>query len=247
MDATTKTAQLMARLVEAETTLRNTRREEARTERAATRATARLLTARTDLAAARRNLRTAERTGKSLAVATRRLATRTARVENLTTAAREAKATATAARRAARAAARRLDTLGRRAAQAATRTVATIAHRLGETSLTPAPAADRTLDATELPAVEEIEAHAERFTDLDAEAKTLAKSADAEKKWLRTLPVGIYGRVVITRTPGGSVLDSDQVALDYAAMGGLVPPRKARRDTFKVALQPELAALPAAA
>ncbi|MFE4329659.1 hypothetical protein ACFRQM_09405 [Streptomyces sp. NPDC056831] len=239
MDATKKTAHLMARLVEAETTLRDTRREEARTECAATRAIARVQTARTDAATARRDLCTAERTGKGLAAATRRLATRTIKLDTLTAAAREAKATATAARRAARTAARRLDTLGRRAALAATRTVATIAHRLGEASLTPAPTAGRTLAATELPAAEEIQTHADRFTDLDQQAKTLAKQADAEKTWLRALPVGIYGRVVITRTPGGSVLDSDQVALDYTARGE-VAPRKARRDTFKVAVQAEM-------
>ncbi|MEW2071810.1 hypothetical protein [Streptomyces sp. NPDC007346] len=233
MDATKKTAQLMARLVEAETTLRDTRREEARTERAATRAADRLTAARTDLVAARRDLRTAERTGKGLAVATRRLATRTARVENLTTAAREAKATATAARRAARTAARRLDTLGRRAALAASRTVEAIAHRLGETTLTPAAETDRLLDAAEMPAVEEIEAKAAAFDDLDQRAKDLAKQADAHKVWLRTLPTGIYGRVVITRTPGRSVLDGTQVALDYANKG-LTPPRKATRTSFKV-------------
>lgn len=235
MNATKKTAQLMARLADAETTLRATRREEARAERAATRAATRLQTARTDLTAARRDLRTAGRTGKGLAVATRRLATRTARVETLTDAARDAKAAATVARRAARTAARRVDTLGRRAAQSAARTVGKIAERLGRTALAPAPAADRILPAEELPAVEEIEQHADRFEELDAKAKQYSKAAEVEKKWLRQIPAGAFGRVTLARTPGGSVIDGDQVALDYADQG-LVPPRKARRDTFKVAV-----------
>ncbi|MFB8402166.1 hypothetical protein [Streptomyces sp. NPDC055912] len=73
------------------------------------------------------------------------------------------------------------------------------------------------------------------------------KAAEVEKKWLRQLPVGTFGRVTVTRTPGGSVLDGDQVALDYADKG-LIPPRKARKDTFKAAVTavPALVLAPAA-
>ncbi|MXM69187.1 hypothetical protein GR925_38815, partial [Streptomyces sp. HUCO-GS316] len=147
-----------------------------------------------------------------------------------------ARTDATAARRAARTADRRLDRLSLRTARAASRTVGKIAERLGRTSLAAAPAADRVLPAEELPAVEEIEAHADRFKELDRKAKDTAKLAEAEKTWLRQLPVGAYGRVTVARTPGGSVIDGDQIALDYLDAGLGVPPRKARRDTFKVAV-----------
>ncbi|WP_284576743.1 hypothetical protein [Streptomyces sp. 2P-4] len=235
MSKTTQVAaRTMAALVEAETALTAARREEARTAGIATRAAARAKLARTDAVTARRELAKIERTGgKGLKVAARKAETRAAKAEQLAETARDAKATATAARRAARAAARRLDRIALRAAAAATRTVAKIATRLGETALTSAPAEDKVLTADEMPAVEEIEAHGARFDDLDQRAKELAKLADAEKKWLRQLPVGIYGRVVITRTPGRSVLDGDQIALDYVAQG-LTPPRKATRTTFKV-------------
>ncbi|MFC8723716.1 hypothetical protein [Streptomyces bacillaris] len=234
MSKTTKVAaRTMAALVEAETALTAARREEARTAGIATRAAARAKTARTAAATARRDLAKAERTGKGVKAAARKAETRTAKAEQLTATARDAKATATAARRAARTAARRADHIALRAATAATRTVAKIAQRMSETSLTPAPADDRTLSADQLPAVEEIEAHGARFDDYDQRAKDLAKLADAERKWLRQLPVGIYGGVVITRTPGRSILDGDQVALDYVAQG-LTPPRKATRTTFKV-------------
>lgn len=236
---TTVAARTMAKLVEAETTLTAARREEARTAGMATRATDRAKKARAIAAAARRELAKVEAAalangGKGLLTATRKADTRTAKAEQLTETAREARATATVARRAARSAARRVDTLGRRAAIAASRSVEKIAARLGETSLTPAPEADRTLAADELPGVEEIETHAARFADFDQRAKDLGKLADAEKTWLRTLPVGIYGRVVITRTPGRSVLDGTQVALDYTNRFGQLPPRKATRTTFKV-------------
>ncbi|WP_406501573.1 hypothetical protein OHA04_27525 [Streptomyces sp. NBC_01590] len=247
MSTTTKTAQMMARLAEAETTAKVAGREETRTAGRADRAAARLITARTATATARRELRTAARTGKGKAAAERRVERLTARCTTLATAAQEAKAEAAAARRAARTATRRLDTLARRAAHSAARTVGEIAERLGRTALAPTPAADQILPAEELPAVEEIEQHADRFAHLDAKAKQMAKAAEVEKKWLRQIPAGTFGRVIIARTPGGSVLDGDQVALDYADQG-LVPPRKARRDTFKAAVTaaPALVLAPAA-
>ncbi|MFH8577160.1 hypothetical protein [Streptomyces zaomyceticus] len=243
MNTTAKTAQMMARLAEAETTAKVAGREETRTAGRADRAAARLTTARAATATARRELRTATRTGKGLAAAERRVERLTARCATLATAAQDANAEATTARRAARTATRRLDTLARRAARSAARTVEKIAHRLGETSLTPAAETDRILAAEELPAAEEIEATAAAYDDLDQRAKNLAKQADAMKTWLRALPVGTYGRVVITRTPGRSVLDSAQIALDYAARGQM-PPRKATRTTFKcdaTALRADLA------
>ncbi|MDX2922792.1 hypothetical protein [Streptomyces sp. NE06-03C] len=233
MNTTQLAARTMAALVQAETALAAARREEARTAGIATRSAARAKTARAAAATARRDLAKAERTGKGVKAAARKADGRTLKAAALTETAREAKTIATAARRTARAAARRLDRIALRAAAAATRTVAKIAQRMGETSLTSAPADDRTLSADELPAVEEIETHAARYDDLDQRAKELSKLADAEKKWLRQLPVGIYGGVVITRTPGRSVLDGDQVALDYVGQG-LTPPRKATRTTFKV-------------
>jgi hypothetical protein len=247
MSTTAKTAQMMARLADAETALQDARKDEARTERAAARAAARVTTARTTAATARRELATATRTGKGLATATRRADRAAARLAELTETGRQAKATATTARRAARTAARRLDNLARRAAVSAARTVGEIAERLGRTALTPASTADQILPAEELPGVEEIEEHADRFAELDEKAKQLAKAAEVEKKWLRQIPVGTFGRVTVARTPGGSVLDGDQVALDYADQG-LIPPRKARRDTFKVAVAaaPALALAPAA-
>ncbi|MGX1514001.1 hypothetical protein [Streptomyces collinus] len=226
------TARIMDRLAAAEATTAEARREEARTARAAERAAARVAAFRPKLAEARKSLRTAERTGKRLAAAARVLAGREAKLADLIEAAREAKADASAARRAARTAARRLDRLAMRAAVTAARTVEEISHRLGETALAPAVETDRTLAAEELPTVEEIETHAARYATLDARAKDLAKAADAEKVWLRALPVGTYGRVIITRTPGRSVLDGTQVALDYTSRG-LLAPRKLTRQTFK--------------
>ncbi|MEU0275523.1 hypothetical protein [Streptomyces sp. NPDC006307] len=247
MSSTAKTAQMMARLAEAETAAKVAGREEVRTAARAERAAARLKDTRTAAATARRELRTAARTGRGLAAAERRVERLTARCATLATAAQEARVEATAARRAARTAARRLDTLARRAARTAAHTVSEIAERLGRTALAAAPAADPVLPAEELPAVEEIEEHADRFADLDAKAKQYAKAAEVEKKWLRQIPVGTFGRVTVARTPGGSVLDGDQVALDYADQG-LIPPRKARRDTFKVAVAaaPALVLAPAA-
>ncbi|MFZ4266569.1 hypothetical protein [Streptomyces arboris] len=235
MNTTQLAARTMAALVEAETALTAARREEARTAGIATRSAARAKVARTAAATARRDLVKAERTGKGVKVATRKADGRTAKAAALTETAREAKAIATAARRAARAAARRLDRLSIKAARAAARTVGKIAERLGRTALTPPPADDRTLTVEELPAVEEIEEHADRFAELDAKAKQYGKAAEVEKKWLRQLPMGTFGRVTVARTPSGSVLDGDQVALHYADQG-LIPPRKARRDTFKVAV-----------
>ncbi|MCY0957703.1 hypothetical protein [Streptomyces sp. H27-H5] len=232
MNTTAKTAQLMTRLATAETTAKTAGREETATAGKATRAAARVTATRTALATARRDLRTATRTGNGQAPAARRVTRLEDKLAGLVDAARTAKAEAAAARRAARTATRRLDALGRRAATSAARTVERIAHRLGETSLTPAAELDRVLTAEEIPAVEEIENRAAQFTDLDQRAKNLTKQADAVKSWLRTLPVGVYGRVIITRTPGRSVLDSTQVAVDYAARGAM-PPRKATRTTFK--------------
>jgi len=240
MNSTAKTAELLNLTAEAEAALAGAQREQNAADRKAERAALRVTTQRTRRAEAVKNLRTAERAGKGIGAANRRVEIQTRQVADRVEAAREAKVEAGAARRAVRAAERRLNRLGLRAATAASRTVGKIAERLGKTSLSSAPAADRTLTAEEMPAVEEIEAHGDRFADLDAQAKDLAKRADAEKKWLRTLPVGTYGRVTINRVPGGTVLDGDQVALDYTARG-LTPPRKGRRDTFKVLLAAEQA------
>ncbi|WP_327415435.1 hypothetical protein [Streptomyces sp. NBC_01233] len=247
MTTTVKTAQMMARLADAETAAKVAGREETRTATRATRAAARLTDARTALATARRELRTATRTGKGQAAAARRVERLTEKVATLAAAAKDARAEATAARRAARTADRRLDRLAGRAARSAARTVGEIAERLGRTALAPAATADQILPAEELPAVEEIEEHGDRFAELDAKAKQYAKAAEVEKKWLRQLPVGTFGRVTVARVPGGSVLDGDQVALDYADQG-LIPPRKARKDTFKAAVTaaPVLVLAPAA-
>ncbi|MGX1301383.1 small-conductance mechanosensitive channel [Streptomyces albogriseolus] len=236
MNTTAKAAQQIARLVEAEEVLTAARRAEAKATKTAERATARAKAARANVAPARAELRKAERTGKGLAAATRRLAARTAKAADLEQTAREARHTARQAARAAATAARRLDRLALRAATTATRMVGEVAARLGERVAPAAPEQDKTLPVEELPAVEEIEAHAERFKALDADAKATAKLAEAEKKWLRRLPVGVYGRVTITRTNGGTVLDGDQVAVAYLDAGLGVPPRKGRKDTFKVAL-----------
>ncbi|MEH0410938.1 hypothetical protein [Streptomyces scabiei] len=233
MSTTTATAaRNLARLVDAEDVLTAARREEARAAGVAERAAARVLKARTLRTEARQALRTAERTGKGTASAARRLATREARLTELVETARTRKAEAAATRRARRSAERRVERIARRAALAATRSVEKIAAALGDTALTPAPDTDRLLDAAEIPAVEEIETHAARYAELDRQAKDLAKLADAEKSWLRQLPNGTYGRVVINRTPGRSVLDGAAVALAYTARGE-VPPRKATRTTFK--------------
>jgi hypothetical protein len=236
MNTTAKAAQQIARLVEAEDVLTAARREEAKTAKAAERATARAKAARAKVTEARAELRKAERTGKGVAAATRRLHARMATMGKLEQAARVARFEARQAARAAATAARRLDRLALRAATTATRMVGEVAQRLGERVAAPAPEQDKTLPVEELPAVEEIEAHADRFKALDAEAKATAKQAEAEKKWLRRLPVGVYGRVTVTRTNGGTVIDADQVAVTYLDAGLGVPPRKARKDTFKVAL-----------
>ncbi|MFD9903897.1 hypothetical protein [Streptomyces sp. NPDC059063] len=233
MTTTTKAARLMAQLADAEAATDRARRAESSTARKAARAADRVKAVRARLADARKALRAAERTGKRVAAARRLTAVREAKLADLTDAARAAKADATAARREARRAERRLNRLSLRTAVAASRTVEKISHRLGETSLTPAPETDRVLAADELPSVEEIEAHALRHADMDKRAKDLTKAADAEKTWLRTLPSGIYGRVVISRSPGRSVIDGTQVALDYTARG-LIAPRKSTRTTFKV-------------
>ncbi|MET7728466.1 hypothetical protein [Streptomyces mirabilis] len=237
MNTTAKAAQQITRLVEAEDALTTARREEARTAKTAERATARAKAARAKIAPARTELRKAERAGKAVAAAaTRRLTALTAKAADLEQATREARHTARLAARAAATAARRLDRLALRAATTASRMVGEVAERMGRRT-TAAPEQDKALPVEELPAVEEIEAHADRFKDLDAEAKAQAKLADAEKKWLRRLPVGQYGRVIVTRTNGGTVLDGDQVAVDYLDNGMGVPPRKGRKDTFKVAVE----------
>ncbi|WP_433341679.1 hypothetical protein [Streptomyces sp. CA-253872] len=229
---TTTAARTLATLATAEDDLTAARRREARATRTADRAALRVRTARTDLAEARKALRVAERTGKGVRVAGRRLAAREDRLAALVEAARIHKAEATAARRARRTAERRVERIARRAALAATRSVEKITTALGETTLTPAPEKDPVLPASEIPAVEEIEAHAARQAKLDREAKQLAKLADAEKTWLRRLPTGTYGRVTITRTPGRSLLDGAAVALAYTSRGE-VPPRKSSRTVFK--------------
>ncbi|MFD8509668.1 hypothetical protein ACFV27_00780 [Streptomyces antimycoticus] len=229
---TAKAAKLMTLLVEAEAAVAATAKVDARTAKAAERATWRVHKQRGAVADSRSEFYAAERAGKGIKAAARKHTRRVEKLDELKDALREAKAAATVARRAAKAAARRLDRLSLRAAVAASRAVEKIGQRLGETSLTPAAEEDRTLPADQLPTVEEIELHAARYAVADRQAKDAAKAADAEKKWLRALPVGTYGRVVITRTPGGSILDGTQVALDYAARGETAP-RKTRKDTFK--------------
>ncbi|MFP3118126.1 hypothetical protein [Streptomyces sp. Iso 434] len=229
---TTAAARHLANLVIAEDALTTATREEARATRAATRATARVTKARTLRTEARQTARTAERTGKGIAAATRRLATRETRLAELVDAARARKAEATTARRARRAAERRVERIARRAALAAARSVEKIAAALGDVALTPAPEADPVLPVDELPAADIVEAHAAQYAALDRQAKDLAKLAEAERTWLRQLPNGTYGRVVIMRTPGRSVLDGAAVALAYTARGE-VPPRKSTRTTFK--------------
>ncbi|MFD5570419.1 hypothetical protein [Streptomyces cadmiisoli] len=236
MNTTAKAAQQITRLVEAQDTLTAGRRQEAKTAKAAQRATTRAKAARAKVTEARTELRKVERAGKGVAAATRRLHTRLEKAVILEQAARVARYEARQAARAAATAARRLDRLALHAAATATRMVGEVAQRLGERAATPAPEQDKTLPVEELPTVTEIEAHAERFKALDADAKATAKQADAEKKWLRRLPVGQYGRVTITRTNGGTVIDADQVAVAYLDAGLGVPPRKGRKDTFKVAL-----------
>ncbi|MGV2914582.1 hypothetical protein [Streptomyces alfalfae] len=235
-------ARILARLVKAEDALTAARREEARTAGVAKRAAARVTKARASRAEARKALRTAEDTGKGIAAATRRLAAREARLTELTETARTRKAEATAARRARRSAERTVERTSRRAALAATRSVQKIAAALGDAVLTPAPDTDPVLDADDLPAVEVIEAHAARHAEIDRQAKDLTKLAEAERAWLRQLPNGTYGRVVIMRAPGRSVLDGAAVALDYTARGA-VPPRKSTRTTFKCDATALLAAL----
>ncbi|WP_411092277.1 hypothetical protein [Streptomyces sp. 049-1] len=236
MNTTAKAAQQITRLMEAEDVLTAARRQEAKTARTAERATARAKTARAKVTEARTGLRKAERVGKGVAAATRRLHARMASMGKLEQAARVARFEARQAARAAATAARRLDRLALRAATTATRLVGEVAARLGERVAPAAPEQDKTLPVEELPAVEDIETHADRFKALDTDAKATAKLAEAEKKWLRRLPVGVYGRVTITRTNGGTVLDGDQVAVAYLDAGLGVPPRKGRKDTFKVAL-----------
>lgn len=233
MNSTAKTAELLNLTVEAEAVLVAAQREQKKADRKAARATVRLADQRSRRNEAVKALRAAERAGKGVKAAARRVDIQTRQVDTRVDEAREAKATAVAARRAVRAAERRLNRISLRAATAGARTVGRIAERLGKTSLAKTPAADHTLAADELPAVEEIEARADEFAALDAEAKDKAKQADALKKWLRQLPVGTFGRVTITRTPGGTVIDGDQVAIDYLDSGLGAPPRKARKDTFK--------------
>lgn len=229
---TNTAARTLAALAAAEDDLAAARRREAGATRTADRAALRTRTARADLAEARRALRAAERTGKGVRTASRRLAAREDRLTALVEAARIYKAETTATRRARSTAERRVERIARRAALAAARSVEKITTALGEATLTPAPDKDPVLPAAEIPAVEEIEAHAARQAKLDREAKELAKLADAEKDWLRRLPTGTYGRVVITRTPGRSLLDGTAVALAYTSRGE-IPPRKTSRTTFK--------------
>jgi hypothetical protein len=236
-NTTAKAAKLLDLLVAAEAETAAARKAEARTAKAAERAAARVHRQRAVYAEASREFNKAERAAKHFVTPAVKAAARKAtrqldKLNGLKETAKAAKAEATAARRAARTAQRRMDRLSLRAAIAAGRAVEKIGQRLGENTLTPATETDRTLPVEELPTVEEIELHAARYAVADRKAKDAARTADAEKKWLRALPVGTYGRVVITRTPGGSILDGTQVALDYAARGE-VAPRKARKDTFK--------------
>lgn len=216
-------------------------------QRAERRAVARVEAGRVRRAEAVKELRAARRAGKRVGVAERKVANREAKIVDLVEAARTAKKLVTTRRREMMTARRRWDRLSLKAATAASRAVGEIAERLGKTTLAKAPAADPVLPAEQLPAVEEVEARADEFATLDAEAKSSAKQAEAVKKWLRQLPAGVYGRVTVTRTPGGTVIDGDQVAIDYLDNGLGVPPRKGRKDTFKVLVTAQVAALPAAA
>ncbi|UJV42957.1 hypothetical protein [Streptomyces sp. AMCC400023] len=216
-------------------------------QRAERRAVARVEAGRVRRAEAVKELRAARRAGKRVGVAERKVANREAKVTDLVEAARAAKKEVAARRRVMMTARRRWDRLSLKAATAASRAVGEIAERLGKTTLSKAPAADPVLPADQVPAVEEIEARADEFAALDAKAKAAAKAADAVKKWLRQIPAGAYGRVAIARTPGGTVIDGDQVAIDYLDNGLGAPPRKARKDTFKVLVTAQVAALPAAA
>jgi hypothetical protein len=237
MSTTAKAAKLMTLLVQAEAEVTATRKVEARAAKAVETAARRVHKQRAAAAEANKAFNKVERAAKHLVTPAVKAAARKSvrcdeKLAQAKEALRQAKAEATAARRAARKAERRMDRLSLRAAVAASHAVEKIGQRLGENTLTPAAEDDRTLPADQLPTVEEIELHAARYAVADRKAKDAAKAADAEKKWLRALPVGTYGRVVITRTPGGSILDGTQVALDYAARGETAP-RKARKDTFK--------------
>lgn len=234
MKAAAKTAKLMAALVEADEVLTAARRDEARARRVADGAARRVKVARARLAEGRRKLRAAEKAGRGVATAARSVAARAARLDELTAAARAAKDEQAAARRVTRSAERAYNRIARRAALAAARTVEKIARRIGESRLATAPAEDKVLAADELPPVEEIEEHAARFVDLNERANAFSKAAAAEKTWLRRLPVGIYGRVVVTRTRGRSILDGQQIELDYLTRFGTTAPRKLSRSTFKV-------------
>lgn len=250
MNSTAKTAELLNLTVEAEAVLAAAQREQNKADRKAERATAKVAVQRGRRNDAVKALHAAERAGKGVNAAARRVAVHNTQVDARIQDAHDAKDAARTARRAARAAERRLNRISLRAATAGARTVGKIAERLGKVSLAKTPAADVTLTADELPAVAEIEKRADEFAELDADAKAKVKQADAVKKWLRQLPVGTYGRTTITRTPGGTVIDGDQVAIDYLDAGLGTPPRKGRKDTFKVlvaaALAP-VAELPAAA
>lgn len=251
MNSTAKTAELLNLTVEAEAVLAAAQREQNKADRRAERAALKVAAQRGRRNEAVKGLRAAQRAGKSVNAAARRVEIQNRQVDTRIEEAREAKAAARDARREVRAAERRLNRISLRAATLGARTVGRIAERLGKTSLAKVPAADVTLPADELPAVDEVEKRADEFAALDAEAKAKAKQADALKKWLRQLPVGTFGRVTITRTPGGTVIDGDQVAIQYLDAGLGAPPRKGRKDTFKVlvaaATTPGPVALPAAA
>jgi hypothetical protein len=254
MNSTAKTAELLNLTVEAEAALAGAQREQGKADRKADRAALKVAVQRGRRNDAVKALRAAQRAGKGVNAAARRVEIQDRQVATRIEEARDAKAAARDARRAVRTAERRLNRISLRAATAGARTVGRIAERLGKTSLAKTPAADITLSAEELPAVDEIEQRADEFAALDADAKAKAKQADALKKWLRQLPVGAYGRVTIARTPGGTVIDGDQVAIDYLDAGLGAPPRKGRKDTFKVlvaaALTPavvDVTALPIAA
>lgn len=242
MNSTAKTAELLNMTVEAEAVLVAAQREQEKADRKAQRAMLKVTDQRARRSEAVKALRAAERAGKGINAAARRVAVQDRQVETRIQEAREAKDAARDARRAARAAERHLNRISLRAATAGARAIGRIAERLGKASLAKAPKADVTLAVESLPAVEEIEARADEYAALDTQAKTLTKSANALKTWLRQLPVGTYGRVTVTRTPGGTVIDTDQTAVDYLDAGLGVPPRKPRKDTFKVAV----AAAPAA-
>ncbi|RMI44424.1 hypothetical protein [Streptomyces triticirhizae] len=148
----------------------------------------------------------------------------------------------------ARAEARRLRTAARRAERAAAHaafkaatvlatTVERITQQVAELDLAPAEPATEQAPAPVMTDAE-LEEVAERFQANDAQAKELAKLADADKALLRrVLGAGQRGRVTGHYSNTGTHLDTQAVAVHYAARG-LVPPRKTKRPAYKLTVSP---------